>query len=128
MVGTCRPDTSTCLAHPYFWTPSKRLAFLLDVSDRLEPSNCKPSDKALKLLEQDSQKIIGTDWRSRLDKMLITNIAKFRDYDYQKIQDLLRVIRNKVSSSPLLSIIVWDANGECRNITIKVYPHISRNV
>ncbi|KZS96984.1 kinase-like protein [Sistotremastrum niveocremeum HHB9708] len=93
--STLRPDTSACLAHPYFWSPSKRLSFLLDASDRLESSNCKPSDKLVKLLEEDSQKIVGTDWTNRLDKMLITNITKFRDYDTGKIQDLLRVIRNK---------------------------------
>ncbi|KAF8802396.1 kinase-like protein [Phlegmacium glaucopus] len=34
-----RPDTKTCLLHPFFWDPTKRLGFLQETSDRSEVIN-----------------------------------------------------------------------------------------
>ena len=47
----CRPDTSTCLLHPYFWDAGKRLTFLQDASDRFEVMCRDPKDPHLLALE-----------------------------------------------------------------------------
>ncbi|KAI0795764.1 hypothetical protein C8Q75DRAFT_747312 [Abortiporus biennis] len=91
-----RPDTSTCLIHPYFWDPAKRLNFLQDVSDRFEAMNRDPPrDQNLIELERGAINIVGPDWNARLDKFFIENLGKFRKYDGKSVQDLLRALRNK---------------------------------
>jgi hypothetical protein len=91
------PDTTTCLLHPYFWTPGRRLTFLQDASDRFEIMCRDPRDANLVTLEENASGIVGHDWHSRLDRVLIDNLGKFRKYDGKSVQDLLRALRNKVS-------------------------------
>ncbi|CAE6531386.1 unnamed protein product [Rhizoctonia solani] len=90
-----RPDTTKCLTHPFFWTPSRRLAFLQDASDRFEIMERDPREPGLVALETGAVEIIGNDWQRRLDKMFIDNLGKFRKYDVTSVQDLLRALRNK---------------------------------
>ncbi|KAF8653391.1 hypothetical protein AX16_003963 [Volvariella volvacea WC 439] len=90
-----RPDTMTCLLHPFFWDSSRRLNFLQDASDRFEIMCRDPKDPYLITLEKDAQSIVGNDWHSRLDKTFIENLGKFRKYDGKSVQDLLRALRNK---------------------------------
>ncbi|CCO31001.1 serine/threonine-protein kinase/endoribonuclease IRE1 [Rhizoctonia solani AG-1 IB] len=90
-----RPDTTKCLMHPFFWTPSRRLAFLQDASDRFEIMERDPREPGLVALETGAVEIIGNDWQRRLDKMFIDNLGKFRKYDVTSVQDLLRALRNK---------------------------------
>ncbi|KAI0705331.1 hypothetical protein C8Q76DRAFT_771153 [Earliella scabrosa] len=90
-----RPDTSTCLLHPYFWDPGKRLTFLQDASDRFEIMCRDPKDANLLALEKGAYEVVGADWHSRLDKLFIENLGKFRKYDGKSVQDLLRALRNK---------------------------------
>lgn len=91
-----RPDTTTCLMHPYFWDPGRRLGFLQDASDRFEIMVRDPRDPHLVLLEEGAINVVGPDWVSRLDKIFVENLGKFRKYDGKSVQDLLRALRNKV--------------------------------
>ncbi|KAK0484521.1 hypothetical protein IW261DRAFT_1667840 [Armillaria novae-zelandiae] len=90
-----RPDTTTCLVHPFFWDPGRRLNFLQDASDRFEVMCRDPKDPDLVTLEKDAFSVVGSDWQSRLDKIFIENLGKFRKYDGKSVQDLLRALRNK---------------------------------
>ncbi|TFY73024.1 hypothetical protein EWM64_g10988, partial [Hericium alpestre] len=90
-----RPDTTTTLAHPYFWDPGRRLAFLQDASDRFEIMCRDPRDPGLVALEENAINVVGPDWPSRLDKVFVENLGKFRKYDPRSVQDLLRALRNK---------------------------------
>ena len=56
-----------------------------------------PRDPYLLILEKGAQGIVGNDWHSRLDKIFVENLGKFRKYDGRSVQDLLRALRNKVS-------------------------------
>lgn len=94
--AVCRPDTTTCLLHPFFWDPARRLNFLQDASDRFEIMCRDPRDPNLIVLETDAFAIVGHDWHSRLDKIFLENLGKFRKYDGRSVQDLLRALRNKV--------------------------------
>ena len=95
-----RLDIETCLLHPFFWDPAKRLGFLRDASDRFEIMSKDPMDSVLIRLERDAKSIIETDWRQTLDQstdqILIKSLRKSRGYD-NSVRDLLRVLRNKVS-------------------------------
>ncbi|KAJ8486815.1 hypothetical protein ONZ45_g14539 [Pleurotus djamor] len=90
-----RPDTTTCLLHPFFWDPGRRLTFLQDASDRFEIMCRDPKEPALLTLEKDAPSVVGLDWLARLDKLFIENLGKFRKYDGKSVQDLLRALRNK---------------------------------
>src|SRR5882762_9212319 len=73
-----RPDTTTCLLHPFFWNQGRRLSFLQDASDRFEIMCRDPRDPNLITLECGAVNIVGHDWHSRLDKVFIENLGKFR--------------------------------------------------
>lgn len=91
-----RPDTTICLLHPFFWDQGRRLTFLQDASDRFEIMCRDPRDPLLVTLETGAYDIVGNDWHTRLDKIFIDNLGKFRKYDGRSVQDLLRALRNKV--------------------------------
>lgn len=93
----CRPDTTTCLLHPFFWDAGRRLHFLQDASDRFEIMCRDPKDPDLLALEKGAVSVVGSDWHTRLDKIFIENLGKYRKYDGKSLQDLLRALRNKVS-------------------------------
>ncbi|KAH7869526.1 uncharacterized protein C8R40DRAFT_739048 [Lentinula edodes] len=93
--SSLRPDTSSCLLHPFFWDSGRRLNFLQDASDRFEIMCRDPKDPHLIELEKDAFKIVGHDWQSRVDKVFIESLGKFRKYDGKSVQDLLRALRNK---------------------------------
>ena len=91
-----RPDTKTCLLHPFFWDPAKRLGFLQDASDRFEVMCREPRDAGLIRLEKDAGSVVGNDWHQRLDRIVNENLGKYRKYDGKSVQDLMRALRNKV--------------------------------
>ncbi|KAG8906966.1 bifunctional endoribonuclease/protein kinase ire1 [Tulasnella sp. 403] len=90
-----RPDTKGCLIHPFFWSAERRLAFLLDASDRLEIMQREPREPPLERLETDAQAIVSTNWHKKLDKSFLEHAAKRRKYDNKSVQELLRVLRNQ---------------------------------
>ncbi|KAJ3217869.1 bifunctional endoribonuclease/protein kinase ire1 [Dinochytrium kinnereticum] len=91
-----RPDAKQILAHPFFWSSSQKLAFLQDVSDRLEIEEKDPPSGLIKQVERGSNKAIGPDWYRKVDRSVLYNLGKYRKYDGASVQDLLRALRNKV--------------------------------
>ncbi|KAF8426275.1 hypothetical protein EV426DRAFT_530773 [Tirmania nivea] len=97
-----RPDTTTISTHPYFWTPERRLLFLIDSSDRFEKEKDSEKDpkyrsQHIPILERDAKNIVKGDWLKRIDHEFYEEVMgnKRRGYDGEKVLDLLRVIRNK---------------------------------
>ncbi|EDQ89538.1 uncharacterized protein MONBRDRAFT_32345 [Monosiga brevicollis MX1] len=74
-----RPDVSEALRHPFFWDDSKRLAFLVEVSDRLE--KVAKDDDVIQALET------GQD--------LLQDLQRRRTYDGSSVVALMRAMRNK---------------------------------
>ena len=93
-----RPAIETCLAHPFFWSPTKRLNFLQEVSERLERM-CKDKDAVLIRLERDAKRVFQHDWRQSLYSKFVEDLRKNRKYDGDSVRDLMRALRNKVSKS-----------------------------
>lgn len=112
-----RPDTISCLVHPFFWDAERRLAFLQDASDRFEIMCREPREEELVALEKNASNVLGQDWRARLDKSFQENLGKFRKYDGKSVQDLLRALRNKVSDCD--AIFARRSNKFCRNTIIR---------
>ncbi|KAG5457670.1 MAG: ribonuclease 2-5A-domain-containing protein, partial [Olpidium bornovanus] len=92
-----RPTAPEILAHPYFWSPAKRLAFLMDCSDRFEVECRDPPSPLLAALESRAHRVFGPgeNWQRRLDRPFVESLGKYRKYDFRSIRDLLRALRNK---------------------------------
>ena len=93
-----RPTAEAVQRHAYFWSPSKQLMFLQDLSDRLEKESRDPPSSLLKVLERQANKLIGRNWSTQVNRTLLEDMQKFRKYEGGSLQDLLRVIRNKVNT------------------------------
>ena len=104
-----RPTIETCLLHPFFWNPAKRLNFLQEVSDRLERM-CKDKDAALIRLERDAKRLLQCDWRHALHPRFVDDLRKTRKYDGDSVRDLLRALRNKVKKKKYPSHFLFDPN------------------
>jgi len=80
------------------------LEFLQAASDYFEPLRRDDSDSILAMLEDKAAVIFGgPDWSNKLDGNLLTRKSsknKRPPYDGTKLQDLLRLIRNKVRVQP----------------------------
>lgn len=90
-----RPDTTSIMKHPYFWSTKKKLEFLLKVSDRFEIERRDPPSPLLLKLEEIGPKIHGGDWLAKFDEDFINNLGKYRKYSTAKLMDLMRAFRNK---------------------------------
>eukprot|EP00898_Chlorokybus_atmophyticus_P001021 jgi/Chlat1/191/Chrsp1S03110 len=90
-----RLSAEEALLHPFFWPPEVRLAFLIDISDRVEGEDRVLNSTILGALESRAPVALGGPWDSFLDYDLLDNLGKYRKYNMQSVRDLLRVIRNK---------------------------------
>ena len=74
-----RPTARMVLHHPFFWDVARRLAFLVDFSDRIEQ---EPAGSLLALaLEAGAGEVVGRAWDVRLDRGLLEDVNKYRKYD-----------------------------------------------
>uniref|UniRef100_A0A060T7Y2 non-specific serine/threonine protein kinase n=1 Tax=Blastobotrys adeninivorans TaxID=409370 RepID=A0A060T7Y2_BLAAD len=90
-----RPEASEVILHPYFWTPQKKLDFLLKVSDWVESEGRERFPEYIDEIEAHAPEVVGEDWHDALDKLLCENLLQYRKYHGDRIVDLLRVMRNK---------------------------------
>ncbi|KKZ65107.1 serine/threonine-protein kinase/endoribonuclease IRE1 [[Emmonsia] crescens] len=92
-----RPDATTVLLHPFFWSPADRLNFLCDVSDHFEFEPRDPPSADLLCLESVAPDVMGMDmdFLKMLPKEFKDSLGKQRKYTGSKMLDLLRALRNK---------------------------------
>ena len=96
-----RPNATKVLEHPYFWDEKRRTDFILEVSDRLNQECRDPPSPLLQRVESAAPEVCGKDWTKLLDDAFMKDSRVNRSYDGKKINDLIRLIRNKVYSSCL---------------------------
>ncbi|RDL40077.1 Uncharacterized protein BP5553_00056 [Venustampulla echinocandica] len=90
-----RPNARAVMAHPFFWTPKKRLSFLCDVSDHFEKEKRDPPSPALEELERFAPRVVRGDFLKYLGKDFVDSMGKQRKYTGTRLLDLLRALRNK---------------------------------
>lgn len=88
-----RPTARAICNHPLFWSEEKILAFLQDVSDRVEKANI--TAEPLSSLEKNAKFVVRGDWNNHLDYAVTADMRKYRGYQGYSIRDLLRALRNK---------------------------------
>ena len=90
-----RPGAQEVMAHPFFWSAKKRLAFLCDVSDHFEKEIRDPPSPALLELERHAHEVTKGDFLRVLPREFIDSLGKQRKYTGSRMLDLLRALRNK---------------------------------
>ena len=99
-----RPTADEVCEHPFFWSLSKRLKFLCDLSDRIELCDTTTSQVnadnnsptlSIYAIEKGAAEIFGTSWEVKLDPELMEASLSRRTYDPSSVRDCLRMIRNK---------------------------------
>jgi len=90
-----RPTARQVMAHPFFWSPKKRLNFLCDVSDHFEKEKRDPPTPALEELEKCAPRVVRGDFLKHLSKDFVDSMGKQRKYTGTRLLDLLRALRNK---------------------------------
>ncbi|KAK9823205.1 hypothetical protein WJX72_001091 [[Myrmecia] bisecta] len=90
-----RPSMRAVMAHPMWWPPATRLAFLIHTSDRVENEDREEDQTLLRVLERCAPDAVGQDWAARLEGELLANLGRYRKYNRSSLRDLLRVVRNK---------------------------------
>ena len=135
-----RPDTKAIMKHPYFWNTSKKLEFLLKVSDRFEIERRDPPSDLLLTLESVSHKVHQGDWLAKFDSEFTENLGKYRKYHKEKVMDLLRALRNKyhhfndmppklqAQMSPLPSGFYAYFNRKFPHLLMEIYSVIEDNL
>ncbi|KAK4151058.1 hypothetical protein C8A00DRAFT_36328 [Chaetomidium leptoderma] len=90
-----RPTALEVMAHPFFWSYKKRLAFLCDVSDHFEKEPREPPSPALSHLESHAADVVNGDFLKHLPREFVDSLGKQRKYTGARLLDLLRALRNK---------------------------------
>ncbi|DBA76306.1 TPA: bifunctional endoribonuclease/protein kinase ire1 [Trebouxia sp. C0004] len=91
-----RPTMQGSMEQLFWWSPARRLAFLIHLSDRIETEDREVDQTLLHQLEAVCEDAIGgASWGSALEPEVIANLGKYRKYNSSSLRDLLRVIRNK---------------------------------
>lgn len=98
-----RPTADALLKHPLFWREEKILAFLQDVSDRIEKLDIYTDP--LRILERNAKFIVRDDWGLHLSEGITEDLKKYREYHGVSVRDLLRALRNKVRIRSALQVI-----------------------
>lgn len=89
-----RPSADYISQHCLFWNCQTKLNFLQDVSDLLEAEG---NGSLLEIeLEGFCKVAIVGGWEGELGTEFISNLGKYRKYNFDSVKDLLRVIRNKM--------------------------------
>ncbi|XJO77189.1 hypothetical protein BDV3_001801 [Batrachochytrium dendrobatidis] len=69
-----RPDAVSLMFHPYFWTSTQKLAFMQELSDRIEIESRDPPSALIKHLERGTTKITGGDWCRRFTRNVMDDL------------------------------------------------------
>ena len=88
-----RPSITSILSHPLFWSKSRRLQFLQDVSDRIEREAI--GSEITIGLEKGKWDVIRGDWQRYLPQEIQVELNNHRSYRSTSVSSLLRAIRNK---------------------------------
>jgi serine/threonine-protein kinase/endoribonuclease IRE1 len=107
-----RPDATSVMTHPFFWSAEKRLNFLVDLSDHFEWEIRDPPSPDLCVLESNNPAVIGVDFLKKLDKSFVETLGKQRKYTGSRMLDLLRALRNKKNHYQDMPQNVKDRVGE----------------
>jgi serine/threonine-protein kinase/endoribonuclease IRE1 len=82
------------LKHSLFWEEKKKLNLISDASAYLCSQTSEDAIQMNQHFESKKNEIFEKEWNLKIDVEIISNVTKFRKYDFSKLIDLIRFIRN----------------------------------
>ncbi|XP_056176189.1 uncharacterized protein LOC115683628 isoform X3 [Syzygium oleosum] len=123
-----RPKAVEVLHHPLFWNSKMRLSFLRDVSDWVESKTRRTNPDLLEKLERIAQCVFDEEWYGKIDHKVIKHMRRFRAYNFKRVRDLLRIVRNIFSHSiglpPKIQEIVGSSPEDLDSYIAKRFPRL----
>ncbi|KAF8011210.1 hypothetical protein BT93_J1732 [Corymbia citriodora subsp. variegata] len=124
-----RPKASEVLHHPLFWNSKTRLSFLREISDWVQPKAMGGTDPDfLEKLESIAQRVFDKEWSGKIDCEFIKHVRTFRAYEFTKVRDLLRIVRNTFSHykelPPEIREIVGTSPEDLDSYFMKRFPKL----
>jgi Ribonuclease 2-5A len=101
-----------------FWNESKIESFFSAVNDKIQKYVWK-NQKFIENLNSNGYEIFGDNWRTKIDKSILLDLESFvrigktKPYDEKSVVDLIRAMRNAVSSNLIKSTEFFN----CANIS-----------
>ncbi|XP_068432589.1 uncharacterized protein [Clinocottus analis] len=90
-----RPQVEKCLSHPFFWTPKKRVEYLVKIGKRDEVANCRKADQELVCsLEKCDADGSFKEWKEKFPPELVQKMDGKKKAYPDSTLGLLRFIRN----------------------------------
>ncbi|KAI3426612.1 uncharacterized protein J3R85_009808 [Psidium guajava] len=123
-----RPKASEVLHHPLFWNSKTRLSFLRDVSDWVKSKAWGTNSVALEKLESIAQRVFDKEWKEKIDCKFMKHMRKFRAYEFKRVEDLFRLVRNSFSHyrelPPEIQEIVGSSPEDLDSYFAKRFPRL----
>ncbi|XP_030194422.1 serine/threonine-protein kinase/endoribonuclease IRE1 isoform X19 [Gadus morhua] len=95
-----RPTVQQCLAHPFFWSTSRKIDYLKSIGNEEEVRNYKATDKRLlDELDRDVGEASWKDWKHKFPPELVQKMDGKGKYS-ENTAGLLRFIRNLLEHYP----------------------------
>uniref|UniRef100_A0A059DAY1 Protein kinase domain-containing protein n=1 Tax=Eucalyptus grandis TaxID=71139 RepID=A0A059DAY1_EUCGR len=89
-----RPKAMEVLHQPLFWNSKMRLSFLRDASDWVELKARGTNPDLMEKLESIAWRIFDEEWNGKIDRKVIRHMRGIRAYEFKRVRDLLRIVRN----------------------------------
>ncbi|CAI9115826.1 OLC1v1016827C1 [Oldenlandia corymbosa var. corymbosa] len=93
-----RPTAQEVLLHPLFWGEATRLSFLHETSKKLTSKG--PNDPLVVDIDNTSSLVLSKEWIRELHPVLRNNKYWRTGYDFERVKDLVRLIRDKYEHFP----------------------------
>jgi serine/threonine protein kinase len=99
-----RPTAFQAAQHPLFWNETKIETFFNAANDKIQKYVWK-NQKFIDNLNSNGDEIFGENWRTKIDKSILQDLERFAikgkpiQYDGKSVVDLIRAMRNAVSSN-----------------------------
>ncbi|KAG7266079.1 hypothetical protein CRUP_006764, partial [Coryphaenoides rupestris] len=95
-----RPTVKQCLAHPFFWSTSRKIEYLRSIGNEEEVRNYKTTDKCLlDELDEDVGEASWKNWKQKFPPELVQKMDGKGKYS-ENTAGLLRFIRNLLEHYP----------------------------
>ena len=91
-----RPDMSSVLKHPLFWSKSEVVQFYIRIGNCLRDMKGSSAAQLKQTLECNAATVFQGSWRKPLDTVILKDINS-KTFNEHEICDLLKIIRNKAT-------------------------------
>eukprot|EP01080_Neovahlkampfia_damariscottae_P010278 gene10278-2697_t len=91
---TTKISIEKSMDHALFWEDKMKLNLICNASAYLCSQSSEDAIKLNQFFENEKNQIFEGEWSLKVDQVVIENVCKYRKYDFNRLVDLIRFIRN----------------------------------